>query len=113
MNQNHYLSIVFFCVLLFFGCNTLKTENILPGFWEGPHPEDSNKKFYIHFTFNNDSVSATGFWTENNFYSSRFQVDSVFQSADSIRFFIPGWNCFYLGKIVENNLIDGGFSCQG
>lgn len=113
MNHNIYLSFIFLSVLFLSGCSSSKNKNNFSGFWEGPHPENPNKKFYIQFIFNNDSISATGFWTQNNFYNSKFQIDSILQSSDSIRFFIPDWNCFYLGRIAENNLIDGGFSCQG
>jgi CubicO group peptidase (beta-lactamase class C family) len=92
------------------GCST-KNNNRAIGFWEGPHPADSTKKFYFHLIENHDSIDAKGYWTDNKFYNSSFEVDNVSITGDSISFFIPGWNCFYYGKIINRQTIQGGFSC--
>ncbi|MBE0638939.1 MAG: serine hydrolase [Bacteroidales bacterium] len=93
-------------------CNTTNDDPGFYGFWEGPHPEDVNKKFYIQIIGKNDSVRALGFWTNHKFYDSQFKIDSIFLNSDSIRFYVPDWNCLYLGSISDNHLINGGFSCM-
>lgn len=80
------------------------------GFWEGPHPSEVNKKFYIRIVELQDSVKAYGFWTKNKFYDSQFAIDRLFLNSDSIRFYIPGWNCYYSGWLADT-IIYGGFSC--
>ena len=92
-------------------CGIRNNKTSFNGFWEGPHPEDANKKFYIQILEKNDSVKAIGFWTNHKFYDSKFKIDSITLNSDSIYFFIPDWNCFYLGRIYDSNLIKGGFSC--
>lgn len=94
-------------------CSLRNEKPDFTGFWEGPHPEDVHKKFYIRFTENHDTIDASGFWTKDRFYESKFMVDSVLIHSDSIRFFVPGWNCYYSGKIFGGKLIKGGFDCQG
>jgi len=81
------------------------------GFWEGPHPVDSSKKFYIHINMENDSVKAKGYWTNNRFYQESFNVDSVEIKAAGLSFRIPDWDCTYRGTIKDKNHIVGGFAC--
>lgn len=112
--MKHTFSLIFLVVLVILqSCSMINEDGSgFPGFWEGPHPEDVNKKFYIQIIEKNDSIEAKGFWTNHKFYNSEFKVDSIFLNSDSIRFFIPGWNCIYSGKIYDNNLINGGFTCS-
>lgn len=93
------------------GCNHSNTGKGFLGFWEGPHPTDPEKKFYIELTQHQDTLKAEGFWTDHRFYTEHFTVDSVSTHNDSIRFYIPNWNCYYLGK-RSGNQIQGGFSCN-
>ena len=96
---------------LLFGCDFSKDEMSFEGFWEGPHPEDTNKKFYVQVIKQSDSVFAKGYWTNNSFYNSEFEVTRVKITSDSISFFIPNWNCNYIGKRISETIINGGFSC--
>ena len=98
-------------LVLLQSCSTNNDIAGFNGFWEGPHPEDADKKFYIQIIEQRDTVKAFGYWTNNKFYSSRFKIDSVRLNSDSIRFFIPDWNCFYSGGMHDRDLIVGGFSC--
>lgn len=100
-------------LLVFQNCTQENVKTNYTGFWEGPHPEDIHKKFYIQLTVLNDSINAVGFWTTHNFYTAKFKIDSLTVITDSIRFYIPNWNCFYEGSLVEKELIKGGFSCYG
>jgi len=109
--KHKYSFIFLFILVLVQNCSIDNNKNSFDGFWEGPHPEDVNKKFYIQIIEKKDSVKAIGFWTNHKFYDSEFKIDSIFLHSDSIRFFIPDWNCFYLGRIYDTNLINGGFSC--
>jgi hypothetical protein len=81
------------------------------GFWEGPHPIDESKFFYVHIHYQSDSLIAKGYWTQNNFYQSEFKIDILEIKDDSIRFFVPDWNCYYSGEF-KNSKIFGGFSCE-
>ncbi|MDX8339659.1 serine hydrolase [Draconibacterium sp. IB214405] len=92
-------------------CTPQNKSNSFAGFWEGPHPEDPNKKFYVQI-LDSDSTNAKGYWTDNGFYDSGFQIDSLKTTDKSIRFFVPNWNCTYLGE-REGNFINGGFACEG
>lgn len=103
-----FISLLF----IFLGCNHSKNVDYL-GFWEGPHPEDPDKKFYIHIRLTEDSIKADGYWTDKNFFDSSFRVDSVSVNNDSIRFYVPMWDCFYSGRSTDQNIIKGGFSCAG
>jgi len=108
MRTNLTLILILFILL---GCH--KKSIYYGGFWEGPHPEDPNKKFYIHIFSEKDSIIAKGYWTSNNHYESKFKVDSVSLTADHLRFYVPNWDCFYSGEITERNVIEGGFACTG
>ncbi|MBN2615799.1 MAG: serine hydrolase [Bacteroidales bacterium] len=99
-------------LFLISGCISSNTGKQFSGFWEGPHPANKDKKFYIHLTLHHDTIAAEGFWTDRHFYTEHFRVDSVSVHDDSIRFFIPNWNCFYLGKLSGNQMLKGGFSCK-
>jgi hypothetical protein len=109
--KNTYSLIFLVLVVLLQNCSIRNSETSFDGFWEGPHPVDADKKFYIQIIEKNDSVKAIGFWTNHAFYDSEFKIDSVVLNLDSIRFYIPDWNCFYSGKIFGNQLIKGGFVC--
>jgi CubicO group peptidase (beta-lactamase class C family) len=100
-------------LLFLLGCASYDLEQNFSGFWEGPHPDDINKKFYIQFIVKNDSTAAQGFWTFNNFYNSEFEVDSRSVKLDSIRFYVPDWDCYYEGILHDNQFIKGGFNCPG
>lgn len=102
-----------FLMVILLACVEVNSISTFLGFWEGPHPEDSNKKFYIYIENRNDSLTANGYWTENNFYQSRFKVDSVNTLDDSISFNVPMWDCNFSGVLVEKELVYGGFKCQG
>ncbi|WP_372650986.1 serine hydrolase domain-containing protein [Draconibacterium sp.] len=102
---------LFVFVSLCAACSADKGNNPFSGFWEGPHPEDPNKKFYVQ-VIDPDSSFAKGYWTNNGFYDSGFQIDSLRISGNSIRFFVPNWNCTYLGECTGNT-IRGGFACEG
>lgn len=111
--KNRILFVLFLVAVM--GCNYHKESPAeqWTGFWEGPHPDNINKKFYVFISAENDTMQAKGFWTENGFYSSQFSVDSLKLTADSLRFFIPDWGCFYAGQLSEAGHISGGFTCQG
>jgi len=83
------------------------------GFWEGPHPDDVSKKFYIHIENVNYALKAKGYWTQNNFYQESFGVENVMITDDSIFFMIPMWECQYSGRQTSENHITGGFKCAG
>ncbi len=106
---------VYIVLFLFFfsACNYSVNKKKILGFWEGPHPENPNKNFYVQFSSVEDSIIAKGYWTNHHFYESEFQIEQVAMQKDSIRFYIPGWNCFYSGKLMNDQLIHGGFSCEG
>lgn len=102
-------------ILLFlalFACSVKYPGSRFIGFWEGPHPEDQNKKFYIHFKLENDSIKAKGYWTNHRFYQESFKVDSVEINATALSFRIPAWNCKYQGILSNKNNIVGGFACM-
>lgn len=110
--KNNY-SFIFLVVLIVLQNCSLKNDTpSFDGFWEGPHPEDANKNFYIQIIEKQDTANAIGFWTNHKFFNSKFKIDSICLNSDSIRFFIPDWNCFYLGRLADKNLIMGGFSCK-
>lgn len=104
-----------FILILFlsFSCNTSDNEKNFIGFWEGLHPENPAKKFYIQLSLHDNSFVAQGYWTQHNFYDAEFIVDSVYINSDSIKFCVPSWSCFYFGKISDKQFIKGGFSCEG
>ena len=104
-----YLTV--FCIALT-SCYNQSDKNFL-GFWQGPHPENPSKNFYFHVYQTHNQVQAHGYWTENSFYSSQFNIDSVRVNGDNITFFIPDWGCTYKGKFCSNLNISGGFSCIG
>ena len=110
MKQTYFILVMVMIVVLQ-NCTVEYDKSNFNGFWEGPHPEDINKKFYIEITEEHDSLTASGYWTNHNFYDSEFEIDSISLIEDSIRFFIPNWDCFYTGRIQDSNLIKGGFSC--
>ena len=102
---------LFIVIVVFTACSTSERRCSFNGFWEGPHPEDPNKKFYVQI-IDPDSSYAKGYWTDNGFYDSGFQIDSLMIVENSIHFFVPHWNCTYLGEGTESN-IRGGFACEG
>lgn len=91
-------------------CQT-KQKSIL-GFWEGPHPVENDKKFYFQISIENNTLRGKAFWTENNFYISEFEIDSITLFKDTINIFVPEWNCYYKGFLIDNNTIKGGFNCE-
>jgi CubicO group peptidase (beta-lactamase class C family) len=99
--------------MVFAACQNLHQKNSFTGFWQGPHPEDPDKKFYVEIKNLNDTLMGRGYWTKNNFYQSQFDVDGISIRGDSIDFFIPMWNCLYTGKLKNDSLIRGGFNCLG
>ncbi|MCE4563913.1 serine hydrolase [Maribellus sp. CM-23] len=105
------LSFIIVTLLLANSCHQDTTA--IYGFWEGPHPENKNRKFYVRFYENNHTLTAHGFWTHNGFYDSEFEIDSVYFKKAEIRFFVPMWECTYLGKLIGNSIVSGGFSCPG
>lgn len=101
----------FSCVSLlvsFVNVSAQQTEKV---FWEGPHPEDISKMFYVYIDQQSTPISAIGFWTDNGFYDSQFKVDSLHYDSISLRFYVPSWNCFYTGQLINDSTIEGGFSC--
>jgi CubicO group peptidase (beta-lactamase class C family) len=105
------LAIVILLFLLI-SCAQHNSGNGFIGFWEGPHPENPQWKFYIQLEKIDETYPAKGYWAENNFYQSSFNVEKVNINGDSISFQIPGWNCMYSG-VLNNNSINGGFYCEG
>ncbi|MCK3686203.1 serine hydrolase [Maribellus sp. YY47] len=100
-------------MVLLTACLQQQNRKNLYGFWQGPHPEDDTRKFYIRFYENNDSLSAHGYWTHHGFYDSAFDIDSVYFSENEIHFYVPMWGCHYLGKFTGQSIISGGFCCPG
>ncbi len=100
-------------LILFTACSFIKHDNSLTGFWEGPHPENPDKKFYVQIDNSEDTVNAKGFWAENNFYQSKFEIESLIISQNRITFYVPDWNCTYSGVLANKNRIEGGFACPG
>jgi len=100
-------------IILFVACNQQKPKSDFTGFWEGPHPENIDERFYIQILKRDNKFVVKGFWTLNNFYNSKFNIDSISVFGDSVKFYIPAWNCYYSGKISQNKSIIGGFSCVG
>jgi len=105
--------IIILLLSIIFSCTKHEKVNDFIGFWEGPHPEDITKKFYIQFIYHNNEIAANGFWTKNGFYDSEFMVDSIKITADSVRFYVPIWNCNYTGQLYADTSIRGGFQCEG
>ncbi|WP_319502819.1 serine hydrolase [uncultured Draconibacterium sp.] len=103
----YFLVIVALCA----ACTADKVSNSFSGFWEGPHPIDPNKKFYVQ-VIDTGSSFAKGYWTDKGFYDSGFQIDSLKTDENYIRFFVPNWNCTYMGECTGNT-IRGGFACEG
>jgi len=105
--------IVLLFVLVFSISSCIRQEpcSLFTGFWEGPHPDNSDKKFYVQI-LPGDSCRVRGYWTEKNFYSSSFEIDSLNVWQDNISFYVPNWNCTYHGKLT-GKLISGGFDCPG
>ncbi len=99
-------------MVLLQSCTINNNSHYIAGFWEGPHPTNTNKKFYIYIKLNQDSIKASGFWTKNNFFESGFEIDSASITNNSISFFVPNWNCYFSGKICDSNYIKGGFMCD-
>lgn len=97
--------------LLVVSCSPHTNRYSFQGFWEGPHPDNPNKKFYVQI-IDTDSSYAKGYWTDKDFYDSGFQIDSLKIDENSIRFYVPNWNCTYLGEHAGNT-ITGGFACVG
>jgi len=93
------------------GILKIYSEKHFAGFWEGPHPEDEAKKFYIQVVSEQDSLQAEGFWTEDGFYLSEFEVDSLHVAGRNISFFVPGWGCRYEGILKGQGWVQGGFFC--
>lgn len=98
------------CLIL--SCSEINTEKLV-GFWQGPHPEDPQKNFYFHVYNDQNQIKAHGYWTENSFYSSQFNIDSICIMGDSVSFFINDWECVYRGKLMDDTTVLGGFSCLG
>ncbi len=108
--MNRIITILLISVVAI-SCSVDKSNVSFSGFWEGPHPDNPNKKFYIRIT-NPDSCRAQGYWTENGFYSSGFVIDSLIIDNNSLRFYVPEWNCTYVGQ-RSDECIYGGFACSG
>ncbi len=103
----------FILVTLLLACSSPHDNTAIYGFWQGPHPEDENRKFYVRFYENNHTLAGHGYWTHNGFYDSEFEIDSVYFAKTEIRFYVPMWKCTYLGKLTGNSMVSGGFSCPG
>ncbi len=100
-------------VVLMSGCILSDQMDRWPGCWEGPHPEADEKKFIIYIRVDNNGFSGKGYWTLNGHYNSSFEVDRLVVDHDSIRFFVPLWDCNYSGRINQkSDLIEGGFRCS-
>lgn len=101
-----------FALTLFVSCSN-PDESYRPfyGFWEGPHPTDLNKKFYVRIALA-DSCTVQGYWTEYGLYSSSFEIDSLHIQSNTISFYVPNWNCTYRGEL-SGQVISGGFACPG
>jgi len=111
MKKIHFVLLI----ILFYtlnSCNQNSNNEHFIGFWEGPHPENINKKFYVHVYMQADTVKAHAYWANNNFYESEFNIAELDLYGDSISFYVPSWDCFYKGKMI-NNRIKGGFACTG
>ena len=105
-------TVLLFTLALFLSsCILHGPDSPFAGFWEGPHPDNPDKKFYVHIA-PGDSLSVTGYWTEHGFYSSSFEIDSLDIQHENIRFYVPSWNCTYFGKL-DGMVISGGFDCPG
>ncbi len=104
-------TIILLLPLLILACSNQSSTSGFIGFWEGPHPADDNKKFYIHIDFKNDSLQAQGYWTKHRFYQESFKIDSIEIKDKNLSFFIPDWNCTYKGTLKNGNHIYGGFAC--
>ncbi len=104
------ISSIFLIIIIGSGLYGQKSMN---GFWEGPHPSDLSKKFYIHMFTESEETKAKGYWTENSFYRLKFQVDSVLIKDKDVVFRIPSWGCYYEGKLINPGKISGGFQCIG
>lgn len=106
------LLVYLFALLLIIACAGESAEQFT-GFWEGPHPVDPSRKFYVELKCENDSFRALGYWTENRHYQSEFQIDTVWVAGDSLRFFVPSWGCVYSGMLSDEGVVSGGFLCEG
>ncbi len=93
------------------GILKIYSEKHFTGFWQGPHPEDETKKFYIQVVSEQDSLQAKGYWTERGFYLSEFEVDSLRIVGRNVSFFVHEWGCRYEGILKGKREARGGFSC--
>lgn len=109
--MKNYKRLLFGLLVLISFPDVIFGQDVYSEFWEGPHPIDPNRKFYIEINRKSGEIGASGYWTENNFYRSKFEVDSIAYDKHNIYFRIPGWGCVYKGTLYENNLIKGGFDC--
>ncbi len=107
-------TILFFLITLFLlpGCGHQKNTEV-SDFWYGPHPEEDDVKFVIHFYSDNDSVSTHGYWLVNNHYNADFEVIRPIYSSSSLSFAIPSWGCEYTGESVSEEKASGYFICEG
>jgi len=115
MNRKTFQQFLVFMLLMIGGvaCHQSGVRPDFNGFWQGPHPEDVNKKFYIHIYGKETDTLVEAYWTDHHFFNSTFKVDSLFLKGDSIGFFVPMWGCHYNGKLSGPDEIVGGFSCPG
>ncbi|MBL7110902.1 MAG: hypothetical protein ISS19_03055 [Bacteroidales bacterium] len=106
--------IVFFFTSLFLlsGCGHQKNQEV-NDFWYGPHPEDEQVRFVIHFYSEVDSVGAHGYWLVNDHYNSDFEVIHLKYAPPALSFVIPSWGCEYTGEFINEDKISGCFSCEG
>ena len=91
MNRKTFQQLLVFMLLLMGGvaCYQSGIRPDFNGFWQGPHPEDVNKKFYIHIYEKGTDTLVQAYWTDHHFFNSTFKVDSLFLKGDSIRFSFP------------------------
>lgn len=106
--MRNFIMIIFLLIIL--GCHQNSRKNLI-GFWEGPHPEDATMKFYFHLSKNNETLKGLAYWTKNGHYISEFNIDSLEITNNQISVYIPMWECYYKGYIINDKTIEGGFQC--
>lgn len=111
MKKNDSFKLLMLFLVLSIASQLPAQNNKVCGFWEGPHPSDTTRKFYVEIKEKQNKLEARGYWTHDGHYNSAFQIDSASYANKRIKFYVPEWGCTYSGTLIGKK-ISGGFSCS-